>query len=106
MTLRWLRLLVSALIVVSALTGAAAGFAAPGAHSCAGMTATDDCPDHSDRGAIPRRCDSLVCGVVQLAPTSSQEPMTAAEVDLALLPCDDAIQSGLSGPPDLRPPIS
>lgn len=107
MKLSWLRYLVSVLTIVAALTGAASGFAEPLAHSCAGMTAIEDCPDsHSDHAPIPRHCDSLLCGGVQLAPTFSIAPSVAAGVDFVPQPRDDAMPRGLSGSPDLRPPIS
>lgn len=106
MKLSWLRHFVSVLMIVAALTGAASGFAAPMAHSCAGMTATDDCPDsHSDHTTLPRHCDSLLCGAIQLAPSLSVVPAVTADVDFVPQPFDDTLRRGLSGSPDLRPPI-
>jgi hypothetical protein len=107
MKLSWLRHLVSVFMIVAALTGATSGFAAPSAHSCAGMTAMDDCPDrHSDPTAIPRHCDSLLCGAIQLAPSFSVAPAVTAAVDFVPQSFDETLRRGLSGSPDLRPPIS
>jgi hypothetical protein len=108
MKLSWLRHLVSVLMIVAALTGATSGFAAPMAHPCAGMASMDDCPDsHSDPTAVPRHCDSLLCGAIQLTPCFSVVPAAVrAAVDFVPQPLDDTLRRGLSGSPDLRPPIS
>ncbi|MGD9657817.1 MAG: hypothetical protein AB7U61_09290 [Methylocystis sp.] len=64
----WLRLIVSAMVIVAALWGAASSFAAPVAHSCVGMSAGEDCPDHPvDHTAALRHCDSLICEAGGLA---------------------------------------
>ena len=102
----WVRLLVSIFIVVAALSaGATNAFDAPGAHSCAEMTTPGDCPEHSDHAAIPRHCDSLVCGAIQLTPIQAIKHV-AATTDRLLTPSDDIMRRGVAGPPDLRPPIS
>jgi len=107
MKLSWLRLIVSAMIVIAALSGAATGFAAPVTHSCAAMSAADDCPDHAaDRATAPPHCDSLICGALQSSPPQSLALAITREAALARRMWDDAARRGLSSPPDLRPPIS
>ncbi|WP_424360761.1 hypothetical protein [Methylocystis parvus] len=106
MKLSWLRLIVSAMIVFVALSGSAASFAAPSAHDCAFMSVMDKCPDHADGHATaPQRCDSLVCGALQITPPETQAPTTLTTVSSLRLIFDDAAHLGLSAPPDLRPPI-
>jgi hypothetical protein len=106
MKLSWLRLIVSAMVVIAALSGAASGFAAPAAHSCAAMSAADDCPDHpTDHATAPLHCDSLICGALQLTPHFALRPTNIKAVGQARLIFDDAAYRGLSAPPDLRPPI-
>jgi hypothetical protein len=106
MKMSWLRLIVSAMIVVAALSGAASTVAAPAAHACASMSAMDDCPDHSDDHATtPRHCNSLICGAVQLTPPFALLPTTTTVAGPARVIFDDAAHWGLSAPPDLRPPI-
>lgn len=103
----WLRLIVCTMVVVAALSGAASNFAAPVAHSCAGMSAVDDCPDHPvDHTAALRHCDSLICGAIQLAPHVTFTAARMAELGLRTQPADDATYRGVSSPPSLRPPIS
>lgn len=103
----WLRLIVCATVVVAALSGAASSFAAPVAHSCVGMSAVEDCPDHPvDRTAALRHCDSLICGAIQLAPHAIFTLARMAEVGLRMQLSDDATHRGFSSPPGLRPPIS
>lgn len=107
MKLSWLRHLISVLMIVASLTGATSGFAAPMAHPCAGMASMDDCPDsHSDPTAIPRHCESLLCGAIQLTPSVSVMPAVTAAVEFVPQSLDDTLRRGISGSPDLRPPIS
>lgn len=105
MKLNWLRLIVSAMLVIAALSAAAPGFAAPASHACAAMSAMDDCPDHSNHATAPRHCDSLICGAVQLTPPAALVPTTIVAVAPARRIFDDAAYRGLTAPPDLRPPI-
>jgi hypothetical protein len=103
----WLRLIVSAMVVVAALSGAASSFAAPVANSCMGMSAAEDCPDHPvDHTAALRHCDSLICGAIQLAPHATFTLARMAEVGLRTQLSDDATLRGVLSPPGLRPPIS
>lgn len=106
MKLNWLRLIVSAMLVIAALWAAAPGYAAPAPHACAAMTAADDCPDHSaNHATAPRHCDSLICGAIQLTPPSALVPTITAALSPARRIFDDAAYRGLTAPPDLRPPI-
>ncbi len=103
----WLRLIVSMMVVVAALSGAASSFAAPVANSCVGMSAAEDCPDHPvDHTAALRHCDSLICGAIQLAPHATFTLARMAEVGLRTQLSDDATHRGVLSPPGLRPPIS
>lgn len=103
----WLRILVCAFVVVAAL--AAAGMsasAAPANHPCAEMAVGNSSHhSHGDHGSPPRRCDSLVCGAVQLTPVVFGEAIEVY-VSRVLQPRDDDARLDLTGPPDLRPPIS
>jgi hypothetical protein len=103
----WLRLIVSAMVIVAALSGAASSFAAPVGHSCAGMSTVEDCPNHPvDHTAALRHCDSLICGAIQLAPHVTFTAARMAELGLRTQPADDATHRDVLSPPDLRPPIS
>ncbi len=104
----WLRLLVCAFVIVAALAAAGtSAFAAGDAHPCAEMTiGAGGHSSHGDHGAIPRRCDSLVCGAVQLAPLIVVGEATATHVSRTPQPRDDNARPDVTGPPDLRPPIS
>lgn len=103
----WLRLLVCGFVIVAALAAAGTNaFAAPDAHPCAGMTVGDSAHDgHGDHGAAPRRCDTLVCGAVQLTPFIIVGEATEARISRAPQPRDDDARLGFAGPLDLRPPI-
>jgi hypothetical protein len=106
MKLSLVRLIVSAMVVFAALSGAASSYAAPSAHDCASMSVVDNCPGHADNHATaPRHCDSLVCGALQLMPPEVQTPTTITAVGPVRPIFDDAAQLGLSATPDLRPPI-
>jgi hypothetical protein len=106
MKLSWLRLIVSAVIVLASLSGAVTGFAAPAAHDCASMSAMDQCPDHADdHASLPRHCDSLVCGALQITPPTTFTPLTLSEVGAARFVFEDEAHLGQSTSPDLRPPI-
>lgn len=104
----WLRLLISAFVIVAALAAAGANaFATPGDHPCAEMTIGDGSHgDHGDHGAVPRRCDSLVCGAVQLTPVVIVGEAMEVSISRAPQPRDDNFLLDFTGPPDLRPPIS
>lgn len=103
----WLRLLVSAVILVAALSASAANAFAPHAHACAEMAVGSDCPDaDGDHGALPRPCDTLLCGAIQLTPVFVLLDGAAAPSRRLAQPRDDLLRVGLVGPPDLRPPIS
>lgn len=106
MKLGWLRLIISAMVVFAALSGAASSLAAPSAHDCVSMSMMNDCPYHGgDHSTAPRHCDSLVCGALQLTPPEAQKSMILTAVGPVLPIVDDAAHLGLSAPPDLRPPI-
>lgn len=104
----WLRLLVSAFILLAALSwGAASAFVAPAAHSCSEMAMGGDCPDaHNDHGAMPRHCACLAYDAIQLAPIFALLGGVDAPTNRLSPPRDDLMHLGLAGPPDLRPPIS
>ncbi len=104
----WLRILVCAFVVVAALAGAGmSASAAPASHPCAQMAVGDSShPSHGDHGSTPRRCDSLVCGAVQLTPVVIVGEAIEVYVSRVPQPRDDDARLDLTGPPDLRPPIS
>ncbi|MGJ0532520.1 hypothetical protein [Methylocystis sp.] len=102
----WLRLIVSAMVIIAALSGAASSFVGPVGHSCEGMSAIEDCPDHPvDHSAALRHCDSLICGAIQLAPHATFTQARRVEVGLRTQVPDDATHRGVLSPPGLRPPI-
>lgn len=103
----WLRLLVCSFVIVAALAAAgASAFAAPAAHPCAEMTiGGGGDPGNGDHGVAPRRCDSLICGAVQLMPVVFLGKATDVRISRAPQPRDDDLRQGFSGPTDLRPPI-
>lgn len=104
----WLRLLVCSFVIVTALAAARmSAFAGLAGHPCAEMTIGDS-GDHGhqgDHGAVPRRCDSLICGAVQLMPVVFLGKATDFLISRAPQPRDDDLRLGFSGPPGLRPPI-
>ncbi len=104
----WLRLLVSAFVIVAALAAAGTNaFAAPAAHPCAEMTIGNGAHSgHGDHRAVPGRCDSLICGAVQLAPAVFLGEASDVRISRAPQPRDDDVRLDFAGPPDLRPPIS
>jgi hypothetical protein len=107
--LRWVRLLISVLVVVAALAGGTGGaFAVKVGHSCAEMS-MDDCPDsRCDEGSAFPSCAQFVCGQSQTTLPFYQTFLSPMVVTLVApsLPRDDLLLGGLSGPPDLRPPIT
>jgi hypothetical protein len=107
--LRWARLLISVLALVSALAGGAGGaFAVTGSHPCIEM-GMDDCPDgHGhDNSALPG-CAQFVCGQCQTTLPLHETFLSPMVLRLVAqsLPRNDLPLSALSGPPDLRPPIA
>lgn len=104
----WLRLLVCAFVIVAALAAAGTNaFAALATHPCAEMTIGDGAHSgHGDHGAVPKRCDSLICGAVQLTPVVLLGEAVEVRISRAPQPRDDDARLGFDGPPDLRPPIS
>ena len=107
--LRWVRLLISVLALVAALaSGVSGAFAAKVGHSCAEMS-MDDCPDgHCDDGAALPSCAQFVCGPSQTTlplHLTFVSPMVVTLVAPSL-PREDLLLGGVSGPPDLRPPIA
>lgn len=104
--LRCLRLLISAVILTTALAGGGA-FAAKMNHVCLEMS-MDDCPGHGgDDGAALPMCAEILCGPSQAALPQFQPLLDALFWGYAppLTPCDDIEFSGLRSPPALRPPI-
>jgi hypothetical protein len=106
MILRWLRLIITTLIITAALIGAVrASYAAPRAHSWAQMV-MDDCPNGHGDAAIPIDCDPLLCGAWQLPPSSiALSAVSAGFSRLAYSP-EELRLRGLLRSPDLRPPIA
>lgn len=105
----WLRLLVSAFVVVAALAAAGtSAFAGPAPHPCAEMTMVGEGAhsDHGDHQAAPRPCDSLICGAVQVTPVIFLGEAIEVRISRAPQPRDDDARLDFTGPPDLRPPIS
>jgi hypothetical protein len=106
---RWVRLLISVFALAAVLAGGGTGgaFAAKTGHACAEMS-VGDCPDgHCDNDATSPNCAQFVCGQLQIALPFLDVLISPAILTLmAPLPSrDDLLFSGLSGPPDLRPPI-
>jgi hypothetical protein len=104
----WLRLLVCGFVIIAALVAAGTNaFAAPAAHPCAEMTIGNGAHSgHADHGAVSRRCDSLICGAIQIAPAIFLGESKEVRISRAPQPRDDEARLGFTGPPDLRPPIS
>lgn len=104
----WLRLLVCAFVIVAALAAAGTNaFAAPATHPCAEMMIGDGSHSgHGDHSAVPRRCNSLICGAVQVAPVVFLGDVIEVRISRAPQLLDDDARLGFTGPPDLRPPIS
>lgn len=104
---RCLRLLVSVVILATALAGAGGAFAAKMNHACIEMS-MDDCPDHNghDGAALPV-CAEILCGPSQAALPQFQPFVDAVLWVCAppLIPSDDIELGGLRSPPALRPPI-
>jgi len=104
--LRCLRLLISAVVLTTALAGGGA-FAAKMNHACIEM-GMDDCPGHSgDDGAALPMCAEILCGPSQAALPQFQPFVDAVLWVCApsLIPSDDIERGGLRSPPALRPPI-
>ncbi|MGJ0395050.1 MAG: hypothetical protein ACR65U_02310 [Methylocystis sp.] len=96
--------------LANGMTGALASNAV---HQCDGMVVgmmnMDDCLEsmNGDRaGALD--CATLTCGLTQtiLPPHETVITSTIATCASPLTPRDDHKRCGLSGPPDLRPPIA
>jgi hypothetical protein len=104
---RCLRLLVSVVILATALAGAGGAFAAKMNHACIEMS-VDGCPNHNghDGAALPV-CAEILCGPSQAALPQLQPLLDAVlwAYALPLTPCDDIELGGLRSPPALRPPI-
>jgi hypothetical protein len=107
MTLSWLRLILSTLFVVAALTGAATAFGASASHACPEMAQSDDCPHgHGDDAGMPQHCSSAICGALQLTSGSVSVTALTGALRLPSRIDDDSMPGGRSARPDLRPPIS
>lgn len=104
----WLRLFVSAFVIVAAFAASGANaFATPANHPCAEMAVGHGAHSgHGDHGAVPKHCDSLICGAVQLTPVIFVGQAIEARIFRAPQPRDDDTHLGFDGSPDLRPPIS
>ena len=111
--LRSARLLIVLLPLVALLaSGSALARASNGPHHCEGMVAgmtMDDCL-HGDAngGGEPQGCPPAVCVAAALfvVPQSSNFFLVTTSIVSSLPPRDDADLGGLSGPPELRPPIA
>lgn len=107
-TMRWVRLLVSVVVLVGALAvGAGGAVVSKAGHSCVEM-AMDDCPDkHAGDGAALPQCQDIFCGPSQSSLPNHQPLLSPVAPGFAarLAPRDDSEPGGLRNPPDLRPPI-
>ncbi len=110
--LRWARPLIVVLTVLALLAGGTSGaWAGKAAHECDGMTASmvmEDCMrGGGDGGAMPG-CPPLTCVSAQifLPPAGNFVSPIVIQFVSASLPRDDLDLDGLSGPPNLRPPIA
>jgi hypothetical protein len=104
MKLNWLRLLLSALVVLAALASTES-WGAAGAQPCVGMSVSDQCPDHQTHGQSPRHCDLSVCGALQLPASNVAIFAPLASARNTVPASNDSLRVGFCGPPDLRPPI-
>lgn len=104
MNLSWLRLLISALVVLAALASAES-WGASSAQPCVGMSVTDQCPDHQSHGQAPRHCDLSVCGALQLPASNVAVLAPLISARQTVTASNDVLRLGFCGPPDLRPPI-
>ena len=102
------------LLPLLALLATGNGFArtGKGPHHCEGMAAgmtMDDCL-HGDAngGGEPHGCVPAVCvgAALFLVPQSSSVFLVAPLIVSSVLPRDEGDLGGLSGPPELRPPIA
>lgn len=108
---RWLRVLLAALALASVfLSGAGGASAVEAGHSCDGMSLganMEDCHGSTSDAATSPDCAAVVCGQATVLPpyeTFLARMIVAAAAPLA--PRDDRDRGGLSGSPDLRPPIA
>lgn len=112
---RWARsfIVLLALLAVST-SGMSGAWASKATHQCGGTVGMmnmnmDDCLEsmNGDRaGALD--CATLTCGLTQsiLPPHEAVITSIIATCASPLTPRDDHERCGLSGPPDLRPPIA
>lgn len=112
---RWAQsfIVLLALLAVST-SGMSGAWGSKAAHRCDGMVGImnmnmDDCLEsmNVDRaGALD--CATLVCGLTQTILPPHEIVITSIIATCAspLTPRDDHERCGLSGPPDLRPPIA
>lgn len=111
---RWAQSFVVLLTLLVVLTSGLSGAWGSKAHQCDGMVGImnmnmDDCLESmndDDAGALG--CATLTCGLTQtiLPPHETVITSIIATCASLLTPRDDHERCGLSGPPDLRPPIA
>lgn len=110
---RWARPFIVLLALLVVLTSGMSGaWRSKAAHQCDGMVGImnmDDCLENMDgdrAGALD--CATLTCGLTQPILPAHETIITSIIATCAspLTPRDDRERCGLSGPPDLRPPIA
>lgn len=112
--LRWFRIVLSALALAAfAVPGAGGAVAAMAGHSCESMSAVGDeahdcAPGQDDRGAALPRCAEFACGLAQPLPPPAAPLLSRVAQPIAApaLLRESPELGGLSGPPELRPPIA
>jgi hypothetical protein len=105
---RCFRLIISALVLATALAGVGGAFAAKMNHACIEMGMVDCPADHGDDGAALPVCSDVLCGPSQATLPQFQPFVDAALWAFApsLIPSDDIERGRLRSPPALRPPIA
>lgn len=96
-------------ILASGIGGVWASKATSHCDGMVGMMNMDDCPEGmKDEGADAPDCAALNCGLTQtiLPPHAAVIFSTIATSASPLTPRDDHERCGLSGPPELQPPIA
>ncbi|MGC1861009.1 MAG: hypothetical protein WA733_07760 [Methylocystis sp.] len=110
---RWFRAVTVFLVLLALFAGGTGGaWAGKATHKCERMAAgmvMDDCMQgHGDEGGVIPSCPPMACVSAQIFLLSQDNFLTPIVIRLvsASLPSDEPDLGGLSGPPDLRPPIA